>query len=137
MHRPVLAGQRITDALAGLDVYARQPELLRARSLQVVPDPLAVVAEELVPRNLVAHGPPVQQPEVLAVGADRPDAVHLVPGAFVTEEQAVRGGRRRLQGVAPLRRVGDLPRRARLDVGDDQRQRPPAGPQPAGRLVPW
>src|SRR5262245_29102952 len=114
MHRPVLAGDRITDALPRLDVHARQPEVLRARRLQVVPDPLAVVAEKLVSGNLIAHGPLVHEPELLAVGADRPDTVHLVPGAFVTEEQAVRVGRRRLQMIEPFSRIVNLPGRTRL-----------------------
>ena len=107
MHRPVLAGDRVAKALAGLDVHARQPELLGARRLQVVPDPLAVVAEELVARDLVAQGPPVQELQPRAVRADGPGPVHLVPGALVTEKQAARVGRRRLQVVEPLGRVVD------------------------------
>ena len=119
----MLAGDRVADPLARFDVHAREPELLAPRRLQVVPDPLAVVAEELVAGDLVLHRPPVHQPKLLAVGADRPDAVHLVPGALVAEEDAVRVGRRRLQVVEPLGRVVHLLRLAGLDVGDDHRHR--------------
>jgi hypothetical protein len=104
--------------------------------LKVVPDPFPVVAEELVPGDLVGHRPLVQEPETGAVGPDCPDPVHLVPGPFVAEEQAVRVGRRRLQVVEPLRRVVNLPGGAGLDVGDDEGQRPPTGPETAGWFVP-
>src|SRR5262249_31064651 len=135
MHRPVLTGNRVTNALARFQVYARQPEFLRARRLQVVPDPLAVVREKLVARDLVAHGPLVHELELLAVGAHGPDTVHLMPGALVTKEQALGVGRRRLQVVEPFGRVVNLPGGPGLEVGDDQRQGPAAGPEPTGRFV--
>ena len=52
MHGPLASFKVIPGSFAGRDIVAGQPEDLAARSLQVVPDHLAIAAEELVPFNL-------------------------------------------------------------------------------------
>src|SRR5204863_8935885 len=45
---PFAPREGVADAFAGFDVHARKPELFGARRLEIVPDPLAIVAEEFV-----------------------------------------------------------------------------------------
>src|SRR5205085_773840 len=52
MHRPFAALQVIPNPFARRDLVAANPEDLAARRLQVVPDPTAVTAEELVSFDL-------------------------------------------------------------------------------------
>ena len=93
MHGPSRAFDRIADP-CGLDVHSRQPEDARLGRLQIIPDRLAVVAKEFVPGNFHGHGSRVHEAVAGAIGADRPDAIYLIPRAFVTiQNQRWVGGR--------------------------------------------
>src|SRR5215469_14049328 len=85
MDRPLVAVQMIPGPFSRVDVVARQPEYLAARSLQVVPDRAAVVTPELVPGDFHRHGARVDLGKSAAVAADGPDAVHLVPRSFMAQ----------------------------------------------------
>ncbi|KAG5725554.1 hypothetical protein E4T56_gene5987, partial [Termitomyces sp. T112] len=102
MHRPLVAFQMIPCALARPHIIARKPEDLPPRRLQIVPDRLAIGRKELMARDLIVHGPRVDQFLARAVGADGPDAVHLVPGPFVAIHDQARIGRRELHMVEPV-----------------------------------
>src|SRR5205814_8098790 len=100
--RPLIPLDAVTDPLAGLDVDAGQPELPAARRLKIIPDHLAVMAPELVAGDLHVHGAWVHEAQAGAVAADRPDAIDLMPGAFVAEQQQRRIGGRELQVIEPI-----------------------------------
>src|SRR5215813_12078137 len=57
MHRPVFALDFVSDLLAAREYVSGQPEDLRFRRLQVIPDGFAVGAEELVPGDFHLHCP--------------------------------------------------------------------------------
>src|SRR5882672_5075411 len=105
MHGPFVPLQVIPRALARCDLVAREPEVLAPGRLKVVPDGLAVRAEEFVPGNLHVHRTPVNPGEPAAVGAGGPDAIDFVPGALVAEQDEIRVGRRELDVVEPVRRT--------------------------------
>src|SRR3981081_488946 len=107
MHGPFVPLQVIPRALARCDLIAREPEVLASGSLEVVPDGVAVRAEEFVPRNLHVHRTPVNSGEPAAVGPDGPDAIDLVPGTFVAEQDETGVRRRELHVVEPVRRAMD------------------------------
>ena len=87
VNRPLVALQVIPRPLARIDAVSRQPEILAARRLQIVPDGLAVGAPEFVAEDLHRHRARVDLLDLRAVGPDRPDAIHFVPGTFVAEHQ--------------------------------------------------
>ena len=76
------------------EVVAGEEEVFAFGVLPVVPDGLAVEAPELVAGDLHGHGALVDEGVVGAVGVDHPDAIDLLPGAFVAvhEEVGVGGG---------------------------------------------
>ena len=94
VNRPLVALHVIGGALAGLQVVAGEEEVFALGVLPVVPDGLAVEAPELVAGDLHGHGAFVDEGVVGAVGVNHPDAVDLLPWAFVAvhEEFGVGGG---------------------------------------------
>ncbi len=94
MNRPLVALHVVGGALAGLEVVAGEEEVFALGVLPVVPDGLAVEAPELVAGDLHGHGAFVDEGVVGAVGVDEPDAIDLLPHAFVAvhEELGVGGG---------------------------------------------
>ena len=94
MNRPLVALHVEGGALAGLQVVAGEEEVFAFGVLPVVPDGLAVESPELVAGDLHRHGAFVDEGVVGAVGVDHPDAIDLLPGAFVAvhEEVGVGGG---------------------------------------------
>jgi len=103
MHAPFVPLQMIPGAFAGFDIAARDPEILAARRLQIIPDGFSVGAPEFVAGDFHHHRALVDEFQIRAVGADGPDAVELVPRAFVAEHEQVRVGRRKLQVAEPVR----------------------------------
>src|SRR5437762_1106410 len=95
MYGPVVAVDWVSRANALLDTDAGDPELLAARSLEVVPDGFAIGAPEFVAGDFHFHGAVVHEFHADAIGADRPDAIDLVPGAFVAvhDQSRVCGGK--------------------------------------------
>ena len=92
MHRPFVALQVIPRPFAGFDVVTGDPKILAARRLQVIPDGFAAGTEKFMAGDFHDHGAGVDLGHLRAVGADGPDAVHLVPRAFVTKQEQVRIG---------------------------------------------
>jgi hypothetical protein len=135
MHRPLVAADLVPHPLPRLDVHAGQPELPAPRRLQVIPDGFAVVAPELMAGDLHVDRPLVHEALLRPVGADRPDAIHLVPRALVAIKEQGRVGRRELQVVEPGVLVADRPRFAGLDVGEDERHRGRVGHPPREALL--
>ena len=70
MDRPLGTFNGVADARAALGVHAGEPELGRARRLQIVPNRVAVVTEEFVSGNFVGHGALVHQLRFAAIDAD-------------------------------------------------------------------
>ena len=68
VHGPLLARERVADPLPRVDIDACHPKLDRPRGLQVVPDHPAVVAEELMARDLIGHCARLHQAPARAVG---------------------------------------------------------------------
>src|SRR5215471_21431239 len=101
MNRPPVAFERVMGFLAGLQVETCEPELLAARRLQIEPDRFAVEAPPFMPGDLHVHRALMHQALLRAVGANGPDAIDLVPRAFVTIEQKIRIGRRELKMIEP------------------------------------
>src|SRR5579864_7448832 len=99
MHGPFVPLQVIPRAPARCDLVAGEPEVLPPRPLEVVPDRLAVRAEEFMPGNLHVHRTPVNPGELAAIGPDRPDAIDFVPGALVAEQDETGVGWRELHVV--------------------------------------
>src|SRR5262249_24413288 len=102
MNRPLLPSQCVSNLLSGRQNHSRQPAFLSFRGLQVKPYRPAVGAEELMPGNLHFHGSSMNLTQASAVGPDGPDAVHLVPGAFVTEHEQARICGRELNVIEPV-----------------------------------
>src|SRR5258708_27417577 len=90
VYGPFLAVEVVPGAMARGEVHARKPEHRALGSLQVVPDRLAVGAEEFVARYFHVHGAFVHEPQAGAIGSDGPDAVVKVPRTFVAEHDDVR-----------------------------------------------
>src|SRR5262249_34329964 len=87
MHRPTFALHSVLDLFALRNVVSGQPEFLRCRRLQVVPDGFAVGAEELMAGDFHLHRSGMNLLQPRPVRANRPDAVDFVPWPFVTEHQ--------------------------------------------------
>src|SRR5262249_58626474 len=85
--------------------------------------------------DLHVHRARVDLAQPGAVGADRPDAVYLVPGAFVTEHQQARVRRRELDVVEPVVAGVERLDLAGLDVHGVEAHRQPGGP--AGFQAPF
>ena len=92
----------IGGALAGLEVIAGEEEVFALGVLPVVPDGFAVEAPELVAGDLHDHGAFVDEGVVGAVGVDHPDAVDLLPGAFVAVHEEFGVGRGEEEVVDPV-----------------------------------
>ncbi len=75
--------------LFGVEVITDEEEVFALGVLPVVPDGLAVEAPELVAGDLHDHGAFVDEGVVGAVGVDEPDAIDLLPHAFVAVEDEV------------------------------------------------
>src|SRR6266567_3938368 len=93
MDGPFIALQVIPGAGTRSDVVARDPEVFSARRLQIVPDGAAIGTPELVSRNLHRHRPMMDQSVAGTIGANGPDAVHLMPRSFMTVQQQLGIGR--------------------------------------------
>src|SRR5436190_5011488 len=102
--RPLTFLHSVLLDLAGFDVVFGKPKHLPFRRLQIVVDMLAVLAKELVPGDLHIHRAGVDLFEIAAVSTDRPDAVDLVPRAFVAEHYQRRVGWRHLNMIQPVGR---------------------------------
>src|SRR5579875_897151 len=102
VNRPLVALHVICGAASGFEVIAREEEVFALGILPVVPDGLAVETPELVACNLHVHRALVYERVVRAVGVDHPDAINLLPGAFVAVHQKVRVSRREKQMVDPV-----------------------------------
>ncbi len=102
VHGPFVALEVVPRPPAGRDLVGGQPEILAPRRLQVVPDGPAVGAEEFVAGDLHVHGAGVDLGPTRAVGADRPDAVDLMPGTLVTEHDEAGVGGRKLEVAEPF-----------------------------------
>src|SRR6266576_147952 len=102
MHGPLASFKVIPGSFAGRDIVACQPEDLAPRSLQVVPDHLAIAAEEFVSFNLHVNRAMVNLGQPGAIGANGPGTIHLVPWSFMTKHQERRIGWRKLDMIDPV-----------------------------------
>ncbi len=94
VNRPLVALHVVGGAFAGLEVVAGEKEVFALGILPVVPDGLAVESPELVASDLHSHSALVDEGVVRAVGVDEPDAIDLLPHAFVAvHEKSGVGGR--------------------------------------------
>jgi hypothetical protein len=105
VYGPVIAFDLVPGAAAHRR-HAGEPEDLAARSLQVVPDGLAVDVEELVARDLHVHRALVHELRLTAE-PQHPDAIDAMPRTFVAVHQQAGVGRRELQVSQPVRRFED------------------------------
>src|SRR5580698_143573 len=90
MDRPFVALQVIPKALGCGDFVTGEPEILPARSLEVVPNPFAVRAEKFVPGDFVLHGAFVNECKTGAIRMDGPDAIHQLPWPLMAKHDKVR-----------------------------------------------
>ena len=110
MHAPFAALEAIANPIASDQLDTREPELRGARRLKIVPNPLAVVAEEFVAGDLVRHGAAMHKPWRICADAEGPNAMEFVPKAFVAIEHHGGVSGRALGVIQP---VG-----ARIEEGD-------------------
>ena len=103
MHGPVFALDAVFDFLARRENMAGQPKHSGLRRLQVVPNRFAVMAEEFVAGDFHIHRAGMNLLQPGAIGANRPDAVDLVPWSFVAKHNQRRIGGRKLHVVEPVR----------------------------------
>ena len=73
---PFVPRHLVACRLSGLHIRARQMERHSSRDLQIVPDDLAIPAEEFVPCDLTLHRALVDFLHVSSLGVDRPDPIH-------------------------------------------------------------
>src|SRR5258708_6369373 len=99
---PFIAFEVVPGALSVFEVHAGQPKDGAAGRLQVVPDRLAIRAEKFVAGDLHVHRALVHEAKARSIGANRPDAIVEVPGAFVTKHDEVRICVRTLQVVGQI-----------------------------------
>ena len=102
VNRPLVALHVVGGALAGLEVVAGEEEVFALGKLPVVPDGLAVESPELVAGDLHDHGALVDEGVLRAVGVDEPDAIDLLPHAFVAVHEEGGVGGREEQVVDPV-----------------------------------
>src|SRR5262245_24614423 len=103
MHRPMFAFDAILDLFARREHMSGEPELLCLWGLQVVPDDLAICAEELVSGDLHIHLASMYLLQLSAIRVDGPDTIELVPWAFVAKHEELRVCGRELDMVQPIR----------------------------------
>src|ERR1035438_7945211 len=80
---PLIALHVVRNALVGFQVIAGEKEILALGKLPVIPDGFSVQAPKLVASNLHSHGALVDEPVMRAIGMDHPDAIDLMPRAFM------------------------------------------------------
>ena len=107
VHRPVVALDVIPARAVPSGLGRRQPELLAARSLQVVPDGLAVDVEELVAGDLHVHGASVHEPAARPPSRIVQMRSTRCQGPSWQYISALRIGRRELQVIQPVGRAMD------------------------------
>src|SRR3989442_9518535 len=95
----------VVSSLSSRYFIAGDPKIFPARRLQVIPDDLAVGAEELMPGNLHIHRACMDFSEPSPVPTDGPDPVHLVPRSFVAEHQQSGIAGRKLHEIEPVSNV--------------------------------
>jgi len=83
VNRPLVALHVEGGAFVGVKVVASEEEVFALGILPVVPDGFTVETPELVAGDLHEHGAFVDERVVGAVGVDHPDAIDLLPWAFV------------------------------------------------------
>src|SRR5437660_1700446 len=93
VNRPVAASDLVALGFTCGEGESGEPEFPALGRLQVVPDGLAVGTEKLVPGDLHVHLPVVDLAQARSVGANGPDAIDLVPWAFMAEHDQTRIGR--------------------------------------------
>ena len=90
--------------LVGFEVGAGDPvgAAGAAGVLELIPGGRAIGGPELVAPDFVDHGAGVDFEEICAVGVDGPDAVVVLPGAFVAVHEDVGIGGGELEMIVPV-----------------------------------
>src|SRR3989442_3167997 len=95
----------VVSSLSSRYFIAGDPKIFPARRLQVIPDDLAIGAEEFMPGDLHIHRACMDFSEPGSVATDGPDAVHLVPRSFVAKHQQSGIAGRKLHVIEPVSTV--------------------------------
>src|SRR5688572_26578242 len=105
MYGPFVALYRIFYFFPGFNIYTRHKESLAVWLLQIEPYLFSVGGEPFMSRYFHVHSALMHQLYLLCIDVDGPDAVYLVPGAFMAKHQQPRISCRKLNVVEP-RTVG-------------------------------